>query len=397
MPTTLCDDTFYEELEGFADFQEFARLKRYVPLPSSWFVIITDVRGSTRAIQAGRYKDVNAIGVASIVAVLNAVKPLNIPYVFGGDGATFCIPASQKSAVESALVATKKMSDASFGLDLRIGLVPMQEIQQHGHQVRIGKYQPSEHYHQAMFLGDGLGYAESLVKDPKPYNLFLLPESEIVPKGSFEGFECRWNEIPSPHDETISLLVQAFAPDDKGKEAIYTDVFQKIVTIYGQDEQYHPMRQEQLSLAWSFKKLSTEIRIQTVYQVFWKRWHYAIRVVLLVLAGKWLMYRKVKNEQVDWGEYKHHLIANTDYRKFDELLRMVISGTATQRQQLRNFLEQRRNDGQLVFGIHPAPTALMTCVISDYNTNHVHFLDGSNGGYALAAKEMKQQLKTRHA
>jgi len=23
----------------------------------------------------------------------------------------------------------------------------------------------------------------------------------------------------------------------------------------------------------------------------------------------------------------------------------------------------------------------------------VHFLDGSNGGYALAAKEMKQQLK----
>ena len=390
-----CHEIFYEELEGFADFHEFPHAKWYAPLPTSWFVVITDVQGSTNAIQAGRYKDVNALGVASIVAVLNAVKPLQIPYVFGGDGATFCIPPSSKQTVESALIATKQMAERSFGLHLRVGMVSMQEIQRNGHQVRIGKYQPSEHYQQAMFLGDGLGYAESLVKDPRPENPFLLPEADIAPNGNFEGFECRWNEIPSPHDETITLLVQAFSKDDAAKEAIYEDISKTIVEIYGQDEQCHPMRHDQLSLTWSIKKLSAEIRIRTLSLSLWERWRYITRVIALVFAGKWLMSRKVKTEQVDWGRYKQIMIANTDYRKFDELLRMVISGTMTQRKQLRDVLDRYRDEGKIVFGIHAAPTALMTCVISDYNTRHVHFLDGSNGGYALAAKEMKQQLKAR--
>jgi hypothetical protein len=37
----------------------------------------------------------------------------------------------------------------------------------------------------------------------------------------------------------------------------------------------------------------------------------------------------------------------------------------------------------------------VTCLVRDYNTEHVHFLDAANGGYALAAKGMKAQLKQR--
>ena len=35
----------------------------------------------------------------------------------------------------------------------------------------------------------------------------------------------------------------------------------------------------------------------------------------------------------------------------------------------------------------------MTCVITRYEGDHVHFVDGSDGGYALAAKRMKEQLR----
>ena len=87
------------------------------------------------------------------------------------------------------------------------------------------------------------------------------------------------------------------------------------------------------------------------------------------------------------------MIANTDYRKFDELLRMVISGTAEKQKDLRNVLEEYRQRGELVYGIHSSPTAIITCIISNFENDHVHFLDGSNGGYALAATEMKQQLQ----
>ncbi|MGK7928621.1 MAG: DUF3095 family protein [Spirulina sp.] len=37
--------------------------------------------------------------------------------------------------------------------------------------------------------------------------------------------------------------------------------------------------------------------------------------------------------------------------------------------------------------------ALMTCLVSSGEDYHVGFIDGADGGYALAAKGMKQQLK----
>jgi hypothetical protein len=35
----------------------------------------------------------------------------------------------------------------------------------------------------------------------------------------------------------------------------------------------------------------------------------------------------------------------------------------------------------------------MTCYIENRNNKHIHFLDGSNGGYTEAAKELKPKLQ----
>ena len=386
-------ETFYEQLPGFSAFEDFYRVKWYVPLPADWFVVITDVAGSTRAIKAGRYKDVNSLGVASIVGLLNAVKPLQIPYVFGGDGATFCIPPSCRPAVEAALVGTRQMAKESFDLELRIGMVPMARLQGDGYRVLVGKFQPSSQYHQAMFLGDGLGYAEELIKSPAADNPFLISDENIVPSVSFAGFECRWDEVPSPHGETVSLLVQAMAADNFTRKVTYKMILDQIFQIYGPEATHHPLRKDRLSLVASLRKLSQEIRIRSAFQTRWARWKYALRLKLLVHAGRWMMLRKTLTENGDWGRYKENLILNSDYRKFDGLLRMVISGTQSQRGDLLSVLRQFQQQGKIAFGIHTSSTALVTCVISDYKTDHVHFLDGSNGGYALAAVELKRQLK----
>ena len=87
------------------------------------------------------------------------------------------------------------------------------------------------------------------------------------------------------------------------------------------------------------------------------------------------------------------MIVNTDYRKFDEFLRMVISGSKHQRHKLRAKLQQYHEHGEIAFGIHTSKSSLITCIVTDYDKNHVHFLDGANGGYAMAARELKQQVK----
>ena len=52
---------------------------------------------------------------------------------------------------------------------------------------------------------------------------------------------------------------------------------------------------------------------------------------------------------------------------------------------------QRYTDGTSVYGTHVANAALMTCAITSYRGDHVHLVDGADGGYALAAKQLKAQ------
>jgi len=77
-------DAFYADLPGFIEFPDVTDLSRYVPLPDDWSVVIADIKGSTKAIREGRYKEVNLMGAACITAVLNALPDYSAPYVFGG-------------------------------------------------------------------------------------------------------------------------------------------------------------------------------------------------------------------------------------------------------------------------------------------------------------------------
>ncbi|MDE2617909.1 MAG: DUF3095 family protein, partial [Burkholderiales bacterium] len=44
--------------------------------------------------------------------------------------------------------------------------------------------------------------------------------------------------------------------------------------------------------------------------------------------------------------------------------------------------------GQVDYGLHSSDHALMTCFVRSM-TQHVHFVDGGDGGYAMAARQLK--------
>jgi len=388
-------DSFYQQIRGFARFDQFAQLHGYQPLHPDWQVVVADVQGSTAAIAEGRYKQVNSLGVASIVALLNAARPIKIPYAFGGDGAIGCFPPAMKGKIESALVATKQMAADNLGLNLRVGIVPVSDILDAGHQVLIGKFQPGGFFEHAVFLGDGLSFAEARIKDPDPANPYLLDEQRIEPHADFAGFECRWNQVPSPHQETIALLVHAQSGDAQDAGELYARIMRDIIVIYGDAEQHHPLRLSNLSLTGSSTKLQAEVAVRSASMSPMRRKLYALKLKILIAMGRWFMAAKIHAAGVDWGQYKPDLIANSNYRQCDELLRMVISGSKSQRRELRQLLEQYRRDGRIVYGIHASPGALITCMISNHQKDHVHFVDGSAGGYALASVELKQQLASK--
>jgi hypothetical protein len=73
---------------------------------------------------------------------------------------------------------------------------------------------------------------------------------------------------------------------------------------------------------------------------------------------------------------------------------MIIAGNAAQRERLTRYLEDGYKRGALVYGLHITDRALMTCLVFERMGRQVHFVDGADGGYALAAKAMKERLRS---
>ncbi|MGB7205239.1 MAG: DUF3095 family protein, partial [Anderseniella sp.] len=120
-----------------------------------------------------------------------------------------------------------------------------------------------------------------------------------------------------------------------------------------------------------------------------------------VLTGIAQRYAETFNKTL--GEYEPEkygaeMRANTDYRKFDGALRMVIDVSEQQAAALEALLEAEYAAGHLVYGVWKSPSALMTCLLFDMAQSlHVHFIDGSDGGYTRAAKAMKARASARGA
>ena len=120
---------------------------------------------------------------------------------------------------------------------------------------------------------------------------------------------------------------------------------------------------------------------------------YALKSVAMNLIGKAIFSGKIKTQGIDGSRYRDEVIRNSDYQKFDGMLKMVFDGSKEQEQQIRSYLEEKFQKRELVYGIHTSPEALMTCLVFSYNGRHAHFVDGSHGGYALAAKQLKERLQ----
>ena len=84
-------------------------------------------------------------------------------------------------------------------------------------------------------------------------------------------------------------------------------------------------------------------------------------------------------------------VRNADVRKFVDIYRQILAGTTAQRRALDVWLQERYTRGELVYGLHVTDRAQMICLVFDYAGNHLHFVDGADGGLFLAATAFKER------
>jgi hypothetical protein len=384
---------FYAGLPVLTDFAAVTDTRNFAPLPADWHVATCDVRNSTLAVQAGNYKHVNTVGASAVTAMLNAAGALEIPFIFEGDGSTFCVPPELLEDAKAALVKTQEMAHKSFGLELRVATVPVGAIRQAGFDILVARVRVSENYIQAAFAGGGMAYADKYMKDPKTAPLCEVKPGSIAARGSLEGLECRWQDIRSRHGETVSLMVRALTADPQAAAAVYRRVIVKVHEIYGSDEASHPLTPPLATLVPSFsaRQLGSEVGVRAADRGPFGKWLWLMRARWFVALGWFLMKFGLKTEFTDWSRYKETLTKNTDVRKFNDIYRQILAGNAAQREALDAWLAEGYARRDLVYGLHVTDRAHMTCLVFNYSGKHLHFIDGADGGLFLAAKQFKER------
>ncbi|MCA9449713.1 MAG: DUF3095 family protein, partial [Candidatus Omnitrophica bacterium] len=219
---------FYSELRSFDNFRGISNDANFLPVPPDWRVVLTDVKGSTVAIEAGRYKDVNTIGAAAIAVSRHAMRGRDFPYVFGGDGATMLIPPDEFDRVTEALIGLKRLSREKFGFQLRVGAVEVGELTHEGTILEVAKFEIGQGRCVAFFRGGAVTLAEKKIKgDTARYELYEPLGRPELPV-ELKGLSCRWNPIPNKSGKMLSILVVAKSSDPAHTYRIILDGLDRI-------------------------------------------------------------------------------------------------------------------------------------------------------------------------
>lgn len=371
-------DNFFKDLNVFKSFNDVMNNDNYKIIPKDWYVIASDVKNSTTLIENGSYKDINFVASMTIMGIINIDKSVDIPYIFGGDGATILVPPSFIKKANKVLLDCKKLANELYSIELRTSSFLVEDLYKNDLDLSILKYEVSKDYRQTILKGNAIEFIDKSIRKNEAFSNDIDKNYEA----SFDGLECRWSELKAPKDEVLSLLIKV-KNDDISK---YKDILDNIEKIAGIYQFRTPVRNENLVITNSKKKLSTEVSLKSYNTK--KVFAQYVKTVIENILGNILF----KFGSDDWKGYKSRILRTCDTEKYENMLKMVISTKKNETKKLIEYLEEEFKSGNIVYGIHKSNTALMTCLIFQRHGNHVHFVDGNDGGYALAAKELKKKL-----
>jgi hypothetical protein len=231
------------------------------------------------------------------------------------------------------------------------------------------------------------------MKDPVSGAEFVLKNDGLVNvEADFTGFECRWKPVKARLEFKLAIIVQSTAKTSDQHSQIYDEFLEQIEKIYGDVQHYHPLSESTLGLTMSLARLRGEAIVRSKSRTGLSYIFGAFILLGISVIGSLAFRFNLKLGGVRWGKYRNEVVENADFRKFDGSLKMVVDGTSSQEEKIRQYLEEQRLQGRLIYGLHRSSEAIMTCLVFTPGQDHAHFVDGSDGGYAIAAKMLKTQL-----
>jgi len=356
---------------------------KFSTLPEDWHILVADIRNSTAAVQNGSHNHVNLVATGCVIAILNLAETHNIavPFFFGGDGASFLIPEEIREKSLSVLEKHNRNTKKNFGFSLAVGALSVAEIYDRNIELKIARVNVNKALNIPVILGNGLHYAENKIKT-EYFSKEIIPDETRL---NLTGMECKWDRIKPPKkgQEVISLIIAGCEETDFSK--VYSKIMASIDDIYGSIGRRKPVSVRRLKIKAGLQRIKDEMKIK---------------------LGKWSFTEFIKNFMVaNFGEfylrnttsgknYLQKLVELSDNLTLDGRINTVITGTSDQRKRIIAYLDKLENQNLIKYGYHVSEESIMSCYVKDMSTDqHIHFIDGGNGGYTKAANQLKLKFQ----
>ena len=190
-------------------------------------------------------------------------------------------------------------------------MVPVRVLEERGCPVLVAKFAAHAGLSLAMFGGGGISLAEKLVKSSDEY---LIPKEGHDSTLDLTELSCRWQPIAPRRGQVLSLLVQA---KTGSQHRIYATIVDGLTAILGGLETVNPVRPSAMHYR-SLRELWSLDRQHggSLFLRFKRMLQSAVAFVLFRLG----LYRLLRVTR----RYVDATPSHSDYRKFDDMLRMVI-------------------------------------------------------------------------
>lgn len=383
----MADKQFYKNLRPFKGtlIELLGDDNYFVDVPKSWHVVVVDILNSTSAVNAGNHHQVNLTATGAIISVLNAIRKVKrsneIPYFFGGDGATFIVPSSLLNKIIHVLENYRIHIKRKIDLVLRVGEIPVSNLIESEVQLKIAKHRLTDKLSIPIFLGDGLKVAESMIKSSfKEEETTAFDETLL----NLEGMECRWDQILPDQQQTKVVCLLLDASLEKDQRNVYKKVLAQMDEEFGKFENRQPIKSNNLKLDPNPTKVWEEMKIRltsTSWMYFFKSWlksNFGRIYLNLTSSGK---------------QYLSQIEQLSHTFMLDGMINTVFTAEQKSIDRFIAFLDEMERDKKLIYGIHVTHASVMSCYVLDRRTTHSHFVDGTEGGYTSAAKMFKIKKK----
>jgi hypothetical protein len=244
----------------------------------------------------------------------------------------------------------------------------------------VARFGPSANLSYAMFSGGGLGWAEAAMKRDE----FAVSPASPGTQPDLSGLSCRFEEIPAARGVILSVLV---VPAQGADPAAFRRVIEDIIGLVEKSpDAGRPVPADGPPLKWPPQGVEYEARAARGGSLAKRR---AV-VMAVALWAYFVMSFGIKVGNFVPKRYLQQVVENSDFRKYDDGLRMILDCTEELAGALEKRLANAAASGVVRYGLHRQDAAMMTCFTpSVMRADHVHFIDGARGGYATAATALK--------